>query len=120
MGSLPDLARLPAQMALYGACRLAYTVGTRRRFRWRPIQCSNSGPSGMTRKPADEMTPPQADSPACEPVEAAGSSGEAPALSAHQVSVARAAKAREDRLAAALRTNLARRKAAARAARDGE
>jgi hypothetical protein len=39
---------------------------------------------------------------------------------AHKASVARAAKAREDRLAAALRTNLSRRKAAAKASREGE
>jgi len=80
----------------------------------------------MTRKPADETIPPVADSPLHDPAsapapgEAADSVGDAPALSAHQASVARAAKAREERLAAALRTNLSRRKAAARAARDSE
>ncbi|MCX5518082.1 hypothetical protein OSH10_06520 [Kaistia defluvii] len=78
----------------------------------------------MTRKPVDETIPPVADSPLRDPAagaaETADSAGEAPALSPHQASVARAAKAREERLAAALRTNLSRRKAAARAARDGE
>lgn len=86
----------------------------------------------MTRKTADETAAPAA-SPANEPAhgfstEAQGQSdpaavsvpAEAPPISANKASVARAAKAREDRLAQALRTNLARRKAAARAMREGE
>jgi len=73
----------------------------------------------MTRKPADEMISPAAE-PEAAPVEVAGQLAAAEPLSANKASVARAAKAREDRLAAALRTNLSRRKAAARAARDAD
>ena len=86
----------------------------------------------MTRKTADETAAPAA-SPANEPAHGPSSEAqeqsdpaavsvpaEAPPISANKASVARAAKAREDRLAQALRTNLARRKAAARAMREGE
>lgn len=71
----------------------------------------------MTRKPANETIPPAA-KPEAAAVETAGEGAPAEPLSANKASVARAAKAREDRLAAALRTNLSRRKAAARVGRD--
>ena len=87
----------------------------------------------MTRKTIDETAAPAAASPANEPAHGLSSEAqeqsdpaavsvpaEAPPISANKASVARAAKAREDRLAQALRTNLARRKAAARAMREGE
>jgi hypothetical protein len=88
----------------------------------------------MTREPANQKTPlpidpsaavDTASAPTLAPVPG-GATQRGEALeaaepnAAHKASVARAAKAREDRLAAALRTNLSRRKAAAKASREGE
>ena len=84
----------------------------------------------MTRKIDPDTSPAESDAktpadPAAMPANVSASAvgegehgGATGPLSANKISVARAAKAREDRLAAALRTNLSRRKAAARAARD--
>ena len=89
----------------------------------------------MTREPANQTTPLPIDpSAAVDTASAPTLTQEAPGgatqrgevleaaepSAAHKASVARAAKAREDRLAAALRTNLSRRKAAAKASREGE
>lgn len=84
----------------------------------------------MTREPANQMTPPPTDADAAVETasapghDCAAQTGDTPEAlepnAAHKASVARAAKAREDRLAAALRTNLSRRKAAAKASREGE
>ncbi|WEK51836.1 MAG: hypothetical protein P0Y66_07630 [Candidatus Kaistia colombiensis] len=84
----------------------------------------------MTRKSAPQTNRTKADpnlpaeSAAADAAASAPGEGDAAdaaePISANKASVARAAKAREGRLAAALRTNLSRRKAAARAASEVE